>query len=199
MPLKMPAAPNESTRTLTDAFGTIKSLVWPSMQAETMDADTHIAHSHEVFTISLADVAAGAGLEKAQSVGWRHHLAALDQPVGAASVAAEVKLTGDGHAFTQLHRGWLSDATRRALTKTQKLRRVTHGEFEVRSLHLPALLIDALWMKDTRAQDDFLVPLASKGELLKVDRAYKPSLFFKRIRALAQRRLAFDDRPTVVA
>ena len=105
--------------------------------------------------MSADDINAGAGLDRARAVGWRH----LVTEHGKAIASAETTVAQDGktHVPSHVDEGPFVDATAAAVAAAQALPAVAAGDFEIRVLRIPALYFMALWLHSTAT--DLLMPL----------------------------------------
>ena len=158
-----------------------------------------VSEGHQIFTLNPQEIAGGAGLDAAQAVGWRY---TVNQPSagllgGSAPATAEVAETDGVHRFSHLQQGWLADATRRAIAAAQSLPQVAGQPFELRLLRLPALLVDALWLKNTGGGEDLVVPIASLSKKLVAGQAYAPAQFLAITKDIsADKKPDFNNAPT---
>ncbi|MFC3965390.1 hypothetical protein [Nocardia jiangsuensis] len=109
---------------------------------------------HQIFTLGLDDITAGAGLEAAQPVGWRYLVVDGSQIIA----SAETTLAPDGtEEMSQFTEGPFVLATDRALKVVRKLPQLAAAGFELRLLRIPALYVMALWLHSPIS--DILAPL----------------------------------------
>lgn len=157
-----------------------------------------VSDSHQIFTLNPQEIAGGAGLDAARAVGWRY---TVNQPSaslvgGSAPATAEVSETDGIHRFSHLQHGWLADATRRAIAAAQSLPQIAGQPFELRLLRLPALLVDALWLKNTGGGEDLVVPIASLSNKLVAGQAYPPAQFLDITKQIsADKKPDFNNAP----
>jgi hypothetical protein len=71
------------------------------------------------------------------------------------------------------------------------------GEYEARLLRIPALHVEALWLKSADAAWDRLVPLSPAPPPLRPGDVYEADLFFGEIEPQANESLRFDNTPRV--
>lgn len=114
-----------------------------------------VSTPHQVFTMGLDDVVAGAGLERAQPGGWRY----LVEDSGQLLASAEGDINEDGEfEVSHFTEGPFVAATDKAVKAVRKLPQLVAAGFELRLLRIPALYVMALWLHSPAA--DLLVPLA---------------------------------------
>lgn len=113
---------------------------------------------HQVFTLGLADLVAGRGLEAARPSGWRYLVRDDDNVL--ASAEAVVTARSDEYAFSAFSEGGFVPATAHALEAARALPAVNQGSFELRLLNVPGLYVMALWLHEASGTDDLLIPLA---------------------------------------
>jgi hypothetical protein len=158
MPLHLPDPPTGVADTVTS---TVKQFAGSdhhslkALRAAKPDSVT-LTTPHQVFTMGLDDLTAGAGLDKARPVGWRH----LVQEGGKTIASSETTLAQDGttHVPSHLNEGPFVAATDAAVAAAQALPQVASGDYELRLLRIPPAYFMGLWLHSTAT--DLLVPLA---------------------------------------
>jgi hypothetical protein len=153
---------------------------------------------HQVFTIDRSDLIGGAGLDKAQAVGWRY-LGGAQGPLGgsapAPTVVAEVAVRDGLPSFTNRQEGWLAKRTRETMDIAAKLPEIGSGSYELRMLRLPSVQnTDAIWLKNKGDGSDVVIPIASRSPELVSGKAYSANDFLKITREVAKQS-SFDNSP----
>jgi hypothetical protein len=196
MALQIPQPPDKSRQALQQGLQRLPESRVRSFAVGLVGGAPEISQPHQVFSMGLQDLAAGGGLDSAKSTGWRY-LVTPAAPTGEsrAVAAADVNEMGGSHQFAQWHEGWISEATHKAIEAAKQLPQVATGSYELRTLRLPALLLDALWLKDTTGNTDLIIPIASMESDVKAGKVYAAPDFLERIRAIARKKPSFDDRP----
>lgn len=198
MALTSPEPPPAAQQTLREGMERLPGRVKNAFStAAAGGLSAEVSSAHEIFSLNAEEISNGAGLDAAQPVGWRY---LVNQPANAligGSVAAAAVVTGHegSYEFSHLQHGWLASATARALAAAEKLPRVASEAFDVRLLSMPALFVDALWLKNTGAGEDLVVPIASLSKKLLPDQPYSPGEFLNILRDLSEERLQFDNAP----
>jgi hypothetical protein len=116
-----------------------------------------LAQPHQVFSLGLADLVSGRGLEAAKPTGWRYLVQSGENALASAETA--VTPAGPEHVFSAFNSGRLVASTAEAIRTAQRLPRVNQGSFELRLLRVPGLYFTAVWVHDTQGTDDLLIPL----------------------------------------
>jgi hypothetical protein len=160
MPLLIPAPPTEAADAVDATFqasadrGTFRL---PTLRGAT--GPLQLTMPHQVFTLGLADLAAGRGLEAAKPTGWRYLVQEGDNILAAAETVTTG--SGDGHVFSAFNEGRFVASTAEAIQAVQVIPEVSQDNFELRLLNVPGLHVMAVWLH--RAQEttatDLLVPL----------------------------------------
>jgi hypothetical protein len=152
-----PVAAADSAQATLKAFGDQQLFSTPALRQAPADQLT-LTTPHQIFTMGLDSLAAGAGLDTARSVGWRYLIVAGGQVIA----SAETVTTPDGlgQTFAQFTEGPFVAVTATAITAAQALPAVGLGSFELRLLRIPALYVMALWLHTPTAVGDLLLPLA---------------------------------------
>ena len=158
MPLHAPEPPRQVVDTVQSTFQamiTTGSVRLPELR--NAPGTLTLAQPHQIFSLGLADLAAGKGLEAAKSTGWRYLVQSGDNALASAETA--VTPAGPGHVFSAFNSGPLVASTVQAIRTAQGHPQVSQGSFELRLLRVPALYFTALWMHGAQATDDVLIPL----------------------------------------
>ncbi|PXX55643.1 hypothetical protein DFR70_121112 [Nocardia tenerifensis] len=157
MPLHLPEPPtdvSEKVKGKLHAFADGAKFSTKALRGarkERLDLST----PHQIFTMGLDDIVAGAGLTAAQPVGWRYLVVDGSETLA----SAETTLAPDGsQEMSQFTEGPFVLATDQTLKTVQKLPQLSAAGFELRLLRIPALYVMALWLHAPMA--DLLVPLA---------------------------------------
>jgi hypothetical protein len=150
--------------------------------------DVALAAPHDVYALTLEEVANEASIQDAQPVGRRF----LVMEGGTAIASAEVSGRDDGSGF-QATEGPFVEATAAAIASAEDDPELADGEYEVRVLRVPALYLMALWLKDEKGDGDVVIPLDPAPEPLSSGKAYAPSDALGQLAEQARERLSFDD------
>lgn len=62
-------------------------------------------------------------------------------------------------------------------------------------LRIPALLLDALWLRSEDGKADLIVPVASPNPAIEAGKVFLATDFLQSIQNQAKERIGFDDRP----
>jgi hypothetical protein len=141
--------------------------------------------SYPVYSLSLTDIASGAGLSKAKLASWRHEFTHADE-----IVSAEVS-SGRRPKFLQLN------VNSKFRSVQHELQSVAAGEvfasraYKLRLLQVTALGLRALWLRaDSGSRADVVVPLSPVRSELTANQLYTPYAFLAAIKPTAQTSLA---------
>lgn len=159
MPLRVPAPPAEAAdavHTTFQAFADSGTFRFQALRNAT--GPLQLTQPHQVFTLGLADLVAGRGLDAAKPSGWRYLVQEGDDALAAADTVATG--SGDGYVFSAFNEGRFVTSTAEAIQAAQAIPEVSRGDFELRLLHVPGLHVMALWLHDIAGNaGDLLVPL----------------------------------------
>ncbi|MGD0602941.1 MAG: hypothetical protein ABSA53_04980 [Streptosporangiaceae bacterium] len=159
MPLRVPAPPAEAAdavHTTFRAFADSGTFRLPALR--NASGPLQLTQPHQVFTLGLADLAAGRGLEAATPGRWRYLVQEGDNALAAADTVAAGP--GHGYVFSAFNEGRFVTSTAEAIQVAQENPEVSRGDFELRLLHVPGLHVMALWLHDGEGNaNDLLVPL----------------------------------------
>ena len=157
MPLHAPEPPRQVVDTVQSTFqAMIKTGSVRLPELRNPPGQLALAQPHQIFSLGLADLAAGKGLEAAKSTGWRYLVQAGENSLASAETA--VTPAGSQHVFSAFNSGRLVASTVEAIRTAQGLPQVGQGSFELRLLRVPALYFTALWMHGAQGTD-VLIPL----------------------------------------
>jgi hypothetical protein len=149
---------------------------------------------HQVFTLGLADLVAGRGLEAAKPSAWRY----LVREGDTVRASAEAVLTGrsDEYSFSAFNEGGFVPATAHAIQAARALPAVSQGSFELRLLNVPGLYLMALWLHEADGTGDLLIPLAPSPVEIPKGRPVPAARLLEELASKARPAAAvgFDDR-----
>ena len=190
MPIETPEAPRHSIEALQAMLPALVGSAGirqsaPNFAASILESPRSLSSpglSYPVYALGLADVASGAGVEKAKLSAWRHEFTS-----GAEVVAAEVS-AGRRPQFSGLN------VNSRFRSVEHELRSVTEagGDFagrsyEPRLLQISALGVRALWLKSkSGSHADIVIPLAPTRRELTANRHYSPAEFIAALKSEAE-------------
>lgn len=181
MPLHLPDPPQDvpdKVKSKLHAFADGAKFSTRALRGARKD-DLDLSTPHQIFTLGLDDIASGAGLGRAQPVGWRY----LVEDGGQLIASAETTLTPDGtHEVSQFTEGPFVGETDKAVKAIRRLPQLEAAGFELRLLRIPALYVMALWLH--APVTDLLVPLAP-SPIGKDGKAMPATEFFADLASLA--------------
>jgi hypothetical protein len=149
-------------------------------------ARLELAVPHDVYSLGLDRLAAGASLQDAEPVGQRFLVVDGDTPVSSAEV------TPEGEDF-QANEGPFVAATLAAVERAEQDPELSDGRYELRLLRVPALYLMALWLKDEDGDGDRVIPLDPAPEPLEPGRHYRPDELIGELARMAEARMEFDE------
>ncbi|WP_330182038.1 hypothetical protein OHB26_37880 [Nocardia sp. NBC_01503] len=156
MPLHLPEPPSDvpdKVKGKLRAFADDAKFSTKALRGARKD-QLDLSTPHQIFTIGLDDIAAGAGLDAAQPVGWRYLVVDGAQIIA----SAETTLAPDGtQELAQFTEGPFVLSTDKSVKTVRKLPQLEAAGFELRLLRIPALYVMALWLHSPIS--DILVPL----------------------------------------
>ena len=143
----------------------------------------------QVFTLALQDVLNGEGVRAAKAAGWRV------VTVGVGEVVASDVMEVPEKRMTSLSRDPRLASMLRVVHGIDDLPEVQRGgDYELRLLRIPAVLVDALWLQSKTNAGDLIIPVLSAGRELITGRKYEVDEFFEIVRPLAEGFREFDKR-----
>jgi hypothetical protein len=152
---------------------------------------------HQVYAVTLADMAGKKGLAGAFFTGWRHMHRKAGEHSGTASMATEVHpgSKGDGHQFSGSNEGPFVAQTLEMLGLAARMKKVRAGNFCPCLLIIPALMVAAVWLKsEDGPAGDMILPMAPTNGALKPGRAYSPEQLHKALKKAAEAAVDFDNQ-----
>ena len=158
MPLLAPEPPSQAAEIVHSTFRTFAengTFRTPALRNAT--GPLQLTQPHQAFTLGLADLVAGKGLEAATPTGWRYLVQQGDKTLA----SAETALTGTApeHVFAAINEGRFVASTADAIRTARALPEVSKGNFELRLLRVPGLYFTAVWLHGAQGTSDVLVPL----------------------------------------
>jgi hypothetical protein len=159
MALLAPDPPHQAAEAVQStfrAFAEHRSFRSPALRKAT--GSLQLVEPHQVFTLGLADLVAGRGLEAAKPTGWLYFVQEGDKVL--ASAEAVRTGTGDDHVFSAFNEGRFVASTADAIRTARGLPEVRQDGFELRLLRVPGVYVTALWLHKAEGTGDLLVPLA---------------------------------------
>lgn len=188
MPIVKVSAPLESLAVFQQKHGKPKRTL-----AETKPDEVH---THGVFHAKPEDLAAGLGLTKAELVSWQFHVHNDHR----APVAHEVKVPATGyntvHTYQEMSHGQHVEDIKTILDKleTDQPKELGQENYELCILRMPSLKIIAVWLRASRRELDWFVPIPPSFYGLKAMEMIDSAHFLKTAQLVAQKFLA---RPAV--
>ena len=146
------------------------------------------AQPHPVYNLGLQDIADGRGLQAAALTSWRFLLQQGGNTVAAMELAVD-KQSG-AMSFAGVNAGPFVDSTAAALGPDLGQLTAEPGDWAVRLLRIPALYLYAVWLADTAAGKDLLIPLAPAPDGIQAGRPYSWDELSEVLLPLARSRLA---------
>jgi hypothetical protein len=152
------------------------------------------ATAWHVFTVGLGDIAGNAGIQNAKPAGWRF----LASGASGRVIAGEVpEASPDGtFSMTSLAHGPNVAASLQSAAQLDALDKAQAADYDLLTLRIPGLLVEAFWLKSRSGGADLVVPYVTRNKQLELNRAYSLEEFLGIVRPLAAKRLTFDDSQT---
>jgi hypothetical protein len=143
--------------------------------------------SYPVYSLGLADIAAGAGVRKAKLSSWRHEFTS-----GNEVVSAEVS-AGRRPKFSQLNVNSRFRSVQHELQSAAASEDLAGRSYEAMLLQISALGVRALWLRSKPgSRGDIVIPLAPVRRELTANRHYGPAEFVAALKSVAETILAAD-------
>jgi hypothetical protein len=193
MPLRVPNPPERGLGIILEALSS--AVNQPTNVAAAIEevgaAGLTTAAPHQVYFVGLRDLAEGRLLAATQLKGWRYIIFEGERPMAAA------ELSGGGGGddaldFSNINHGPFVASTVEGVQRAEGLEAVREEDYELRLLDIPGLYVVALWLHGAR---ELIIPLPPTRDELEPFAVYEEEEVIERLRASAERRLNFDDRP----
>jgi hypothetical protein len=191
MGLQVPEPPKQGMDIVRDALSSAVNQpgVAASALAEVATETLSTAAPHQIYSVSIRDVAEGHLLSCVQLKGWRYLVFSQDQPV----VAADLQVRGDQTLnFSNVNRGPFVESTLDAVRFAENLDVVQTQDFELRVLEISSLYLVALWL---HGKEDLLIPLDPPPDEVEALTVYSEDEFIQLLRGAAETRLKTNNRP----
>jgi hypothetical protein len=150
-------------------------------ESETGGAPT-LRFAHRSYALSPDEIMAGRSAAESHPRGWRY---VVPQPGG--NAIAEVVEEGGRQQVARVTEGPHSRMTRETLEWLSNAPELGDDVYEVRSLAIPALRVDALWLHNEAERGDKFAIVHSLNRQLRPRRIYSEEEFFGGLRQLAGR------------
>jgi hypothetical protein len=186
MPLIQPSIP------VLQAFrGGLLDLADPNDQALAL---LHgVQEGHRIYTLGLRDILTGTGLSGATLAGWQ-----FIASNASSYAAASVTFTAGGQALSM---GSLSSSASGDTTIQKLISAIQSGGLhplfqqpgaELRLLKIPAVLVEAAWLKPALGDADLVAPYLTVSRSLDLGRWYPGSDFLGLLKPLASKFLVLE-------
>ena len=143
-----------------------------------------------IYSITLADVLKGKGMEHAKPMVWEFSVGGSPGPAVLVAVSK-----GRKPRVTSIARYPVAIETIRSLRRVRKLPVVKRNHYELRRLRIPALGVSAFWLKSMENDKaDLAVPYRAIHSELQGMRPYTMEEFFAVVRPIAEKRVADEAR-----
>lgn len=152
-----------------------------------------LAAPHPVYTLGLAPLVGGEGLEGAELTGWRYLILRGESAI--ASVEIGVSGAALDASRLEVNEGPFVRATESALGRAEQLPELERGTYELRLLRIPGAYVIALWLKPDEGGGDVLLPLGETPPEVEPDRAYGADALLDVLQEPARLQLEFDSSP----
>lgn len=146
----------EAVQSAFQAFAEHRTFRSPALRSAT--GPLQLTAPQQVFTLGLADLVAGKGLEASNSTGWLYLVQEGDKFLASAEAVRTGR--GDEHVFSAFNEGRFVTSLADAIRTAGRLADVQRGFVEFRLLRVPGLYVTALWLHKSQGTGDLLIPLA---------------------------------------
>lgn len=195
MPIKQGQIPQESITELKRSMGgeMNRNRRFTELSEEALGGAPVLRFAHETFTLTPSDILGYVKPESTTSQSWRYLVPGPQGP-SVAEVAQNTSKTE--YSFSQSTSGLHSQLTGEALRWMHDGAELGDDTYEIRGLRIPALLIDALWLKNlSRESADLYAVIQPVKQVLAPKTLYKADDFFSALRDMVKAKPAFDNSP----
>lgn len=192
MPVSFAKAPEESDRAVKVGLDEIFRLHPQTRMLSGIGGGletTSTSSPHQVYTLRLDDLRNGKGIASAQLDGWRY----LVRTPGSVH-SAEVGLGGGGNSmeFRGLNTGQTTESMANLLQAAESNPTIRNGDFECALLRANALNLAAVWFKDQKGTQDYIVPLSPAPRAFTVGKLYSIAEFDALLIGVARNKRALE-------
>jgi hypothetical protein len=147
-----------------------------------------LAAPHPVFQLGLDQAGQPGAIQQAAMTGWRYLVTSGRKVIAAAHASASSR--GGRATFSHLNEGPFVASTESALAKAEAWPEVRDGRYALGLLSVPALYVEALWLRDEDGRDggDRFVPLSPAPAPLVAEQRYTLVEFEQALADLKSRR-----------
>lgn len=166
--------------------------LFPAGSLESPAAAPAALMPHRAFVMTAESAAARAHpAEEASYIGWRYVMTSLEGP-GVATVAeyGENRV----HRFAAHDLGPYANVAPAAIQTMTAYAAGIDRNFELRFLGLPALFVEAVWLRDVSGAEDLFLPFGLVPDGLSADAIYPLDGWREQVGVLADRALAIAAR-----
>lgn len=160
--------------------------------AAAQPASLAMAAPHPVFQLDLTAIGEPHATERARMSGWRWLITSAGQVVAAAHASADHPTAKA--AFSHVNEGPQVRSAQQALALAEQWPEVRSGRFALGVLQVPALFVEALWLRDEDGKDggDHFVPLQPAPAPLEAMRRYGAAEFERHLATMKAERGATE-------
>jgi hypothetical protein len=202
MPLEIAQPPSQSLVSLSATLPQLAARAGVARQAPLITHVLELATQHPsalavtpvapvlsspVYVLGLDKIAGRRGLSTTQLVAWTHLLPSAGTDV----VAADTK--ADSHEFLALTQGPHPNAFVQQVQSLQSSSEVAGHSYQLAQIRVPALHVNAVWLRDKDGTSDIVIPVAPAPPELEVGRHYSAAEFEQALQARAQTALEITD------
>jgi hypothetical protein len=141
-----------------------------------------------VYVLPLDELAAGKAPNGGNPVVWEYLLVAGGQPIRTAEVHSDPADPQKGFAFAAISAA-SSAGIAQAIEVAEKDSLIAAGRYEMRLVRVPALYVNALWLKDLKSTADSYVVIPPAPDGFQAHTIIPASDFFKLLQAKAMEKV----------
>ena len=157
-------------------------------------SDLSLTAPHRVFALGQSDISADRPLDIAKQIGWRFLIEDKRRTIAGIELDF-VDSTSQELQFARVMQGPFAPAMESAIRTAESSPDVLGQTYEFRLLRVPALYLEALWLRGPDPVTDILVPLAPTPRRFEAFHLYPAAAFLTVLRSAAEGRPAFDSSP----
>lgn len=158
-------------------------------------SDLSLTLPHPVYALGLIDIGNDRPLTTSKPTGWRFLIVEADRVI--AGIEVDIASDTKELRFGRIVQGPFEAATETAIRAAESSAHVRETTFEVHLLRVPALTVEALWLRARDAGKDVFVPLAPAPARFDAFHLYPKPSFLALLRAEAEAHPAFDSSPRI--
>jgi len=163
----------------------VRGLSTESIRIDEAGGAPTFLHTHRQYVLTPDQILSNYNFVGAQAQAWRY---VLHQESGGTAVAEVIGGDEGEHRMAQISEGLHPQLVKETIDWLTQQAQLGDATFELRSLSIPALLVDSFWLHPVEAAEpDLFVPVQPVNPELERNRLYTQAEFVDRLKLIADR------------